>query len=171
MAANDLAALLINRNEPNDSLLAAFAGERAPQAVNRNHMMALLAAGKYHDADTLAQFIDDSNDNRLLLAVNSVLNGRYEDNFATIAETGIRNEVVMLLAMKRNEEALDKSRRLPADNALSHYLRAICLNRAARPADARDELLNAFDMDPSLKTIARADGDVNDLFDIDQRLK
>lgn len=171
VAANDLAAMLINRNEPSDSVLAIYAGERAPEVINRNHMIALLAAGKYHDADTLAQYIDESQDNRLLLAVNSVLNGRYDDNFATIAETGIRNEVVMLLAMKRNEEALNKSRRLPADNALSHYLRAICLNRAERPSDACDELFKAFEMDPSLKIDARVDGDVNDLFDIDPRLK
>lgn len=99
----------------------------------------------------------------MLLAVNSVLNGRFEGYYETVAKTGLRNELVMLLAMKRNEEAMKLSRLLPDDQALTHYLRAICLNRLEQVTYAYDELTKALNMDPSLKQVAYTDGDVNDL--------
>ena len=43
----------------------------------------------------------------------------------------------------------------------STFLR--CLNRLEEVSDAYDELRKALDMDPSLKQVAHADGDVNDL--------
>ena len=73
------------------------------------------------------------------------------------------NQLVVLLAMKRNEEALKVSRQLPDDEALTHYLRAVCLNRLEQMSDAYDELTKAIQMDPSLKQVAHTDGDVNDL--------
>ena len=99
----------------------------------------------------------------MLLAVNAVLNGRFDGYYETVAKTGQRNELVMLLAMKRNDEALKLSKQLPDDQALTHYLRAICLNRLEEVSDAYDELRKALEMDPSLKQVAHADGDVNDL--------
>ena len=92
-----------------------------------------------------------------------MLNGRYDDNFATVAKTGKRNELVMLLAMKRNKEAADLVKQLPEDEAITHYLQAVCLNRMDDPVDAYKALKKAFEMDPSLEKIAHVDGDVNDL--------
>lgn len=163
VAANDLQALLIKNGRPETDLLKPFAGERAPQVVNINHVIAQLEAGHYAAADSIARYIEPSEETRLLLAVNGALNGRYAENFNTIANTGKQNELLMLLAMKRNEEALKLSTQLPDDKALSHYLRAICLNRAEQPVDAYDELKKALQMDPSLEKTAKIDGDVNDL--------
>lgn len=162
-AANDLQALLINRHASEPDLLKPFAGERAPLVVNANHMIALLANGRYAQADSISSYVADTDDTHLLLAVNGALNGRYADNYNTVASTGLRNELVMLLAMKRNEEALEMSRLLPDNEALSHYLRATCLNRMEKPIEAYDELKTAFKMDPSLEKTALIDGDVNDL--------
>ena len=67
-----------------------------------------------------------------------------------------------------NKEALQQCVNLPDDDAVSHYLRAICLNRADRPIDAYEELKKAFSMDASLKTVATVDGDVNDLLNMDK---
>ncbi len=164
-AANDLQSILITRHKPEAALLAPFAGERAPQVVNTNHIIALLASGRYAQADSVAAFVPDNEQTHLLLAVNAVLNGRYEENFNTVAQTGRRNELVMLLAMKRNKEALELSKELPDNEALSHYLRATCLNRMDRPVEADVELKKAIQMDPSLKEIAHIDGDVNDLLE------
>lgn len=162
-AANDLAAALINRQASDAELLRPFAGAKAPATVNANQIIALLGDGHYMSADSIADFLPDTESTHLLLAVNAVLNGRYADNFDVVAKTGKRNELVLLLAMKRNEEALRLSEELPDDEAISHYLRAICLNRAEQAADAYDELAKAIEMDPSLKSTARVDGDVNDL--------
>lgn len=163
VAANDLSALLINRQAANAELLRPFAGEKAPLVVNTNQMTALLNAGLYTVADSLANFIPDNDTTHMLLAVNSVLNGRFDGYYETVAKTGLRNELVMLLAMKRNEEAMKLSRLLPDDQALTHYLRAICLNRLEQVTYAYDELSKALNMDPSLKQVAYTDGDVNDL--------
>lgn len=167
-AANDLEAHLINTHRSDASLLRKFAGARAPQELNVNQMIALLDGGQYTAADSLSQFVDRNDATSMLLAVNDALNGRCADNYATIARTSARNEVVMLLALKRNKEALQQCVNLPDDDAVSHYLRAICLNRADRPIDAYEELKKAFSMDASLKPVATVDGDVNDLLNMDK---
>ena len=167
-AANDLSVSLLNNHQADPSLLRPFAGANAPQEVNVNQAIALLNAGLFTETDSLAQFITDNENTHTLLAVNAVLNGRLDNNFATIAKTSPRNEVVMLLAMKRNDEALRQSKLLPENEALTHYLRAICLNRTEDPVEAYKELKKSFDMDPSLKDIAKVDGDVTDLLSIDK---
>lgn len=163
VAANDLSALLTNRHAVDADLLRPFAGKNAPQQVNANQMTALLNAGLYTAADSLSEFVADNETTHLLLAVNGVLNGRFDGNFDAVAQTGLRNEVVLLLAMKRNEEALKLSSKLPEGEAMTHYLRAVCLNRNEQASDAYEELRKAFAKDPSLKEAARVDGDVNDL--------
>ena len=163
VAANDLAALLINRRMADPALLRPFVGKEAPSVVNTNQMIALLNAGLFTAADSLSAFVPDNEHTHMLLAVNAVLNGRFEGHYETIARTGLRNQLVVLLAMKRNEEALKVSRQLPDDEALTHYLRAVCLNRLEQMSDAYDELTKAIQMDPSLKQVAHTDGDVNDL--------
>ncbi len=162
VAANDLEASLLSRGQSDETLLERFVGKDAPQEVNSNQVIALLNAGHFTKADSVADFVDKTDDTRLLLAVNAVLNGRYDD-YQTVAATGQRNECCLLLAMKRNEEAMKLAQQLPEDEALTHYLRAICLNRLDSPEDAYDQLKKAFELDPSLKKIARVDGDVNNL--------
>lgn len=169
-AANDLSVQLINHRQYDASLLRPFAGANAPQEVNVNQLIALLNEGLYASADSVAHFVNDDESTHTMLAVNAVLNGRYDsENYATIAKTGKRNEVVMLLAMKLNDAALRMSRNLPDNEAVSHYLRAICLNRTDDPTEAYEELKRAFAMDASLKEIAKTDGDVTDLLSTDKQ--
>lgn len=168
-AANDLSAMLINQRQYDASLLRPFVGDNAPEEVNTNQLIVLLNEGQYVSADSVAQFITDKASTHTMLAVNAVFNGRYEANYATIAKTSLRNEVVMLLAMKRNEEALKLSKKLSDDEAVSHYLRAICLNRTNDPTEAYNELKKSFEMDASLREIAKVDGDVTDLLSMDKQ--
>ncbi len=162
VAANDLEVSLVNRGLSDETLLERFVGKDAPQEVNCNQVIALLNAGHFTKADSVAAFVKPGDDTRLLLAVNAVLNGRYDD-YQTVAATGQRNECCLLLAMKRDAEAMKLAQQLPEDEALTHYLRAICLNRLDSPEDAYDQLKKAFELDPSLKKTARVDGDVNNL--------
>lgn len=167
-AANDLSVQLINHRQYDASLLRPFAGAGAPQEVNVNQLITLLNEGLYASADSVAHFVNDNESTHTILAVNAVLNSRYDaKNYATIAKTGKRNEVVMLLAMKLDDAALRMSRQLPDNEAVSHYLRAICLNRTNDPTEAYEELKRAFAMDASLKEIAKTDGDVTDLLSTD----
>lgn len=169
-AANDLSVQLINHRQYDASLLRPFAGANAPQEVNVNQLITLLNEGLYASADSVAHFVNDNESTHTILAVNAVLNSRYDaKNYATIAKTGKRNEVVMLLAMKLDDAALRMSRQLPDNEAVSHYLRAICLNRTNDPTEAYEELKRAFAMDASLKEIAKSDGDVTDLLSTDKQ--
>lgn len=164
IAASDLQAILIKNGKADRDLLKPYAGKKAPATLNANHMIALLNSGQYSQADSISDFLPDTPDTHMLKIVTSTLNGDYnQDNFNAIAATGLRNEVVMLLAMKRNEEALKRSKELPEEEALTHYLRAVCLNRAEKPVEAYTELKQAFSMDPELERTAYTDGDVNDL--------
>lgn len=169
-AANDLSVQLINHRQYDASLLRPFAGAGAPQEVNVNQLITLLNEGLYASADSVAHFVNDNELTHTILAVNAVLNSRYDaKNYAAIAKTGKHNEVVMLLAMKLDDAALRMSRQLPDNEAVSHYLRAICLNRTNDPTEAYEELKRAFAMDPSLKEIAKTDGDVTDLLSTDKQ--
>lgn len=169
-AANDLSVQLINHRQYDASLLRPFAGAGAPLEVNVNQLITLLNEGLYASADSVAHFVNDNESTHTILAVNAVLNSRYDaKNYTTIAKTGKRNEVVMLLAMKLDDAALRMSRQLPDNEAVSHYLRAICLNRTNDPTEAYEELKRAFAMDASLKEIAKTDGDVTDLLSTDKQ--
>lgn len=164
VAANDLSATLIERHAADPDILRPFAGKKAPIVVNINQMVALLETGHFTECDSIAEFVPETEDTRLLLAVSGMLNGNYsKENFDAVAETGLQNRLVALLAMKENKEALKLSKELPDDEAITHYLRAVCLNRDEQPIEAYEELKKAFKMDPSLEKIAPLDGDVNDL--------
>lgn len=166
IAANDLAALLIKHNKPDADVLRKFAGEKAPEVVNRNQMVALLANHEYQAADSLASYVPATAENRLLLAVSGAFMGDYEANYDAIAPTGLRNEVVLLLAMKKNDVALEKSKILTDDDAVTHYIKAICLHRSNDTniaAEANRELKKALELDPELIEIAEGDADLNEL--------
>lgn len=166
IAANDLAALLIKHNRPDADVLRKFAGEKAPEVVNRNQMVALLANHEYQAADSLAAYVPATAENRLLLAVSGAFMGDYEANYDAIAPTGLRNEVVLLLAMKKNDVALEKSKMLTDDDAVTHYIKAICLHRSNDTniaAEANRELKKALKLDPELIEIAEGDADLNEL--------
>lgn len=166
IAANDLAALLIKHNKPDADVLRKFAGEKAPEVVNRNQMVALLANHEYQAADSLAAYVPATAENRLLLAVSGAFMGDYEANYDAIAPTGLRNEVVLLLAMKKNDAALEKSKMLTDDDAVTHYIKAICLHRSNDTniaAEANRELKKALELDPELIEIAEGDADLNEL--------
>lgn len=166
IAANDLAALLIKHNKPDADVLRKFAGEKAPEVVNRNQMVALLANHEYQAADSLAAYVPATAENRLLLAVSGAFMGDYEANYDAIAPTGLRNEVVLLLAMKKNDVALAKSKMLTDDDAVTHYIKAICLHRSNDTniaAEANRELKKALELDPELIEIAEGDADLNEL--------
>ena len=164
LAANQLAVEMIEKDAPELELLQKEAGEKAPYAVNLNHTIALLHHGRFSTADTLVTHLDPAQpQTRMVKAISDAFNGHYQEAYPVIASTGIRNQVLILLAMKKHQEALELAQKLPEDKADHHYIRAICLNRLERSVEAEAELKKAIKMDPSLLKIAEIDGDVNSL--------
>lgn len=171
VAANDLAAIRITHNQSDPNILQHFAGPKAPSEVNMNQSIALLDAGRYYEADTIMEFVPKNEKTKMLHAVIGIFNRQFAENYDIIAATGVKNEVLMLLAMKKNEAALAKSMQLPDSVALSHYLRATCYNRLEKVNEAIDELNLAFKKDPNLKKVAKVDGDINKLLPPEDELK
>lgn len=169
VAANDLQVILLNQHRPDPDLLKPFASQKAPIEVNINHAIALLETGRYEEAAELMDSIPRTEQTDLLHAVSGAMTGNLAGNYESIAQTSPRNRVAMLLAMKRNKEALDYAMMLDENEAVSHYLRAVCLNRLEKPVEAGKELNTAIKMDPSLKATAYIDGDVNGLLLGDKR--
>ncbi len=163
VAANDLQEILIARGTPDPELLKPFAGEKAPLALNMNHIIASINCGRFSAADSIADLLPDMEETYMLKSVVGALNGRIAENYEAIAATGTRNNILMLLAMKRDEEALKLSSQLPQEEAMTYYIKAICYNRVGKPVEAFSSLEKALKMDPSLKKTAQIDGDVNDL--------
>lgn len=160
--ANELAVILIDRKEADVTLLEPFISDKAPQELLCNHIIALLDEREYYRADSIASMLTDSPVTADVKALAGAFNGNFQAAYDRFASRGGTNEVVLLLALKRNEEAFDKTDELP-DEALTYYLRAVASNRLDKITDAFANLKKAFAADPQLKDVARIDGDVTDL--------
>lgn len=160
--ANELAVILIDRKEPDVTLLEPFINEKAPQELLCNHIIALLGEKDYVRADSVASMLMDSPVTADVKALAGAYNGNFQAAYDHFASRGGMNEVVLLLALKRNEEAFEKTDELP-DEAPTYYLRAIAANRLDKITDAFANLKKAFTADPKLKDVARIDGDVTDM--------
>lgn len=162
LMANELAVILIDRKEADVALLEPFINERAPEELLCNQIIALLGERDYARADSIASMLGDSPVTADVKALAGAFNGNFQMAYDRFASRGGMNEVVLLLALKRNEEAFDKTDELP-EVALTYYLRAVAANRLDKITDAFANLKKAFAADPKLKDVARIDGDVTDL--------
>ena len=162
LAVNNLSALYINQGRPDDSILESFISKDAPEEVLTNQAVALLSNWKYEKADSVVSLIPDGVSSEYLKSVTRALNGNYEEALATFGQEGGINEVVLLLALKRNDEAWEKAQNLP-ETARSEYVKAIAANRLDKVMDAINHIEKAFELDPSLRDVAKVDADVMDL--------
>ena len=74
------------------------------------------------------------------------------------------NEVVMLLAVKANDQAWRKAQHL-GGTASEEYLKAVAANRVDEYTAAINHIENAFRLDPQLREVAKVDGDLVDLLE------
>lgn len=163
LAANNLAALYIRQGRSNEEILKPFINDKAPEEVLANQIVAYLDKWKYESADSVATLMKDSKTSEYIRSVTNALNGNYEEALKTFGPQGGINEIVILLAMKRNEEAWEKAEDLPDDSARTLYVKAIIANRLDKVVEAINYLESAIELDPSLREIAEIDADVKDL--------
>ena len=104
-------------------------------------------------------------------AIVQALAGYYNDAFEKVAATSPFNEVVMLLAMKKNQEAWDKISTMDVETAREYYIKAIAANRLEKIGDAIMSIEKALELDPSLLEVAKVDGDIIDLLPEEQKIK
>lgn len=165
VGATDLSSLLIDQDKPDASLiepLLAKAKGDVPEEARLNLGIAYLEAGQYTRADSLLSLVPDTERFHKAKIYSAALNGRYQDVIQEISNDSPINEVILLLAMKSNDMAWEKAQKL-GNSAVEEYIKAVAANRTDNYLAACAHLDNALMLDPSLKEIARVDGDVADI--------
>lgn len=168
VAASDLSALMLEKGEPDASILEPFltpGAKKIPEETRLNQIAACLAGYRYHEADSLASTLPDSDPRfRKAKVYTAVFNGCYQEVMQEVSAESPVNEVVMLLAIKANDQAWRKAQLL-GNTAEEEYLKAIAANRVDEYMSAVDHLENAFRLKPELREIARVDGDLIELLE------
>ncbi len=176
-AASDLTASMIDGNRADENILRPFFADwsrlkKMPQEARHNLAVASMAANHFSYADSLLYEMPDLPQYHKAKIYCSALNGRYSSVLQEIAEESPFNEVLMLLALKDDQRALEKALKL-GDSAEEEYVKAIAANRMANAdisnaylfVEAGTHLANAIKKKPDLIEIARVDGDICDLLD------
>ncbi len=169
VAATDLADIMIERGDnPMEMLEPFFADEskitKLPHSTRYDMAVGCMEASRYGRADSLLQELPDLPEYHKAKIYSAALNGRYHQVMQEISEDSPINEVLLLLAVKDNEHALARAKKL-GDSAMEEYIKAVAYNRVDDYITAMAHLQNALTLDPSLLEVARVDGDVVDLLD------
>ena len=170
-AANELAVATIQKDTPDSRILEPFVSKSAPAELLSNQAIALLHEGKYTKADSVLTLVPEEAVSEDLQAIVQALAGYYNDAFEKVAATSPFNEMVMLLAMKKNQEAWDKISTMDVETAREYYIKAIAANRLEKIGDAIMSIEKALELDPSLLEVAKVDGDIIDLLPEEQKIK
>lgn len=199
LAANNLAVSYLRKNKADTSILAPFIDRRFrkvdlpqkpanilinPEAVVANQLAMYLQANNYEQAGIMAQILPDNEKNAKLKAFALCLNGYYQGGrneeeleqsrriFNLVKSSSPVNEVVMWLALNNkmgNAKAEIAAGRLPEDNPVTWYLRAIIFHRKGDEAldQAKFALIRCFQLDEKYIFTAETDGDIGEeLFEI-----
>lgn len=167
VAVSDLTAMRIQRGESSSeplALLVAKAGKRVPDEARATLSAAYLNEGNFAAADSLADMLPDTERFHKTKVYGKALNGKYLEVMQELSEESLFNEVLLLLAIKANDKAWEKAKML-GETAKEEYVKAIAANRIDDYMEAVNHLENAFSLDPSLREIAKVDGDIIDLLD------
>jgi len=168
-AATDLSALLINTGKADETVLAPFFSDtkvwlKLPETSRYDMAVGEMNAMHFSRADSLMIDLPDTPEFHKGKAYCAALNGRYVDVMQEISEDSPLNEVLLLLALKDNDTAWERAQKL-GDSAIEEYIKATAANRVDSYLDAVVHLENALRLDPSLRDVARVDGDIADLLE------
>ena len=169
--ANDLAVQLIKQDSVNLEILKPSLGRKAPEPIIYNQALMALGAREVAMADSLSRLLPMNDTTAYLKSITAALAGDYEGAYPQLASRGGLNEVLLLLCMERNANALAKCNDLMAtgdynDNAKFWYVHAVCANRTEDIFTAMTSLEMALMLDPSLEETARLDSDAMDIIDL-----
>ena len=167
VAANDLAVMKLQRNEPDVTLLEPFVkpgAKKIPDEARLTQIATCLASHAYSKADSISCDLPDTPAYHKAKVYTDVFNGRFQDVMQEVAAESPINEVVLLLAIKANDKAWEKADKL-GNSAEEEYLKAIAANRVDQYMAASSHLENAIRLDPKLRDVAKVDGDLIDLIE------
>lgn len=168
-AATDLSALLINTGKTDATILEPFFADpktwlKLPEESRYDMAVGAMDAMQYGRADSLMFKLPDTPEFHKGKIYSAALNGYYVDVMQEISEDSPLNEVLLLLALKDNDTAWRRAQKL-GNSAVEEYVKAVAANRVDSYLDAVAHLEKALRLDPSLRDVARVDGDVAELLE------
>lgn len=186
--ANDYAALLISAHKANPAILNGYdvdkikqmgRNHKVPVTVHINQMCARLLTDNVIAADTLDQMIMARTDcnpasNKEFVKAHTYLEmkqGDFSDeNYEKIKGTGLRNEILFLLARNSETEdataddkrAFKMSEGLSDSSAINCVIKAICASRVNGKdnRDVVDYLKKSFALDPTMEQQCSGEADL-----------
>ncbi len=166
-AAYNLAKEGLENDKPDPAILEPFMKDKdLPEEVLIVQAMTYLDLKKFTEAKVIVDKIPASAAQAEdLRAVVDIYNGDYELGYQMEQGSGSLNEVLLLLALKKDELAWEKAQQLKSGVAKHEYVRAMAANRLDLVGEAIMFLEMAFALDPELRKVASIDGDVNDLLE------
>lgn len=154
-----------------------------PEAIVANQLAMYIRANNYEQASVMAQILPDTPQNEMMKAFAMCLGGYYRGGttaeermksrkvFDLVKKSSPINGVVMDLAMESKGYdvlAEQEAAKLPADNPVCWYLKAIINNRKGEMGfeEAKNCLINCFKLDEKYIAISASDGDIGkDLYE------
>ena len=169
--ANDLVVQLIKQDSVNLEILKPSMERKAPDPVIYNQALMALGAREVAMADSLARLLPTNDASAYLKSITAALAGDFEGAYPMISDRGGLNEVLLLLCMERNANALSKCNEMMTLPEYSHnakfwYIHAVCANRMEDVFTAMTSLEMALMLDPDLEEIARLDSDAMDVIEL-----
>lgn len=154
-----------------------------PEPIIANQLSMYIRANNYEQASVMAQILPDTPQNQMMKAFAMCLGGYFRGGetaddraksrevFNLVKSSSPINTVVMDLAMESKGYdvlAEQDALKLPSDNAVSWYLKAIINNRKGELGfeEAKNCLINCFKIDEKYIAVAASDGDIGkDLYE------
>lgn len=169
VAASDLSGLLIDKDKADHTILEPFFADKEtwrklPEETRYNMAASCLRNDRYSRADSLFFDLPDTPEYHKGKVYSAALNGRYQEVVQEVSEDSPINKVLLLLALKDNEQAWESAKKL-GDSAIEQYIKATAANRVDEYSIALVYLENALHLDPSLRDVARVDGDMTELLE------
>lgn len=153
------------------------------EEIVANQLVMYLKANDFRNASILAQILPDIPKYEELIAFTYCLGGYYKITpdlsqeeiqkrsryFQIVQHSSPLNNVVMCLAMNTaawTSKAAEEVKKLPLDDARTHYLKAIIYLRQgdAEYMNAQQSLLECFRLDKSFISVAEIDGEIGEDF-------
>ncbi len=171
-ALNEKTRINMSERIYDTSLLEPYVNLRADQGLLFNQMIMLLKCNEIGEATRVAKFLSPEDPRfTSILNYHKLSTPEIASVYPYYEAKGGLNDILVLLALKRNAEAYSKISAMPLPDdieakATQLYVRAVCANRMENLSDAITSLQAAVDMHRPLGDIMNVDADLVDLVEL-----
>ncbi len=171
LISNRVAVRSIVKGEYDSQILESCMDKDVPFEILYNQTLMALYNIDIEGADSLSSLLIDDYRSEDLKAIIEVHKGQFKEVPEPIKARGGLNEILVLLHLERNLEALERIVPMMEepenqDYAKGWYVLAVCYNRTENLLMAMQALTMATALDPDLEMTARIDSDMIDIIEL-----